>query len=257
MPTHRPDPRILQWEACWNVRDLGGLPLRDGGTTRRGALVRADTLCRLTPDGCRSLVAHGVRTIVDLRFPEEAARAPYPCLGRIAGSGVAYYNAPINAGRDPALDAARSAAFGAASSPVDSYRLELDANPRGLALIAAAIAQAADGGVVVHCHAGKDRTGIVVMLVLALAGVPDEVIVDDYALSMPALQPEFERWLAEEAPEEPAERERLIRMQRAEAATMRHTLTYLTERFGGAEQYLLAGGLPRGDAEVLQRRLRG
>ena len=59
--------RHLEWEPCWNVRDLGGLPTADGGTTRWGALVRADCLGKLTADGRRALYDYGVRTVIDLR----------------------------------------------------------------------------------------------------------------------------------------------------------------------------------------------
>ena len=255
MPLPQADPRILQWDACLNVRDLGGLPTSDGGTTRWGALVRADSLCRLTNAGCRALVAHGVRTVVDLRFPEEVAKANHPFRDERFASGVRYRNVPINTGRDPALDADLFAAFAAAPSLVEIYRLDLDANPKGLARIAAAIAQAPEGGVAVHCELGKDRTGVVVALLLALVGVPEEVIADDYALSMQGLQPGFARWLAEEAPQEPRERARLSRRGRAEAATMWQTLAYLAERYGGSERYLLAGGLPPSDVATLRRRL--
>jgi len=85
----------------------------------------------------------------------------------------------------------------------DANRLELDANPRWLAGIATTIAQAPTGGVLVHCHAGKDRTGIVAALLLGLIGVPDEVIAADYALSSTCLQRELDRWLAEAAPDDP------------------------------------------------------
>jgi protein tyrosine/serine phosphatase len=102
---------------------------------------------------------------------------------------------------------------------------------------------------------GKDRTGIVVALLLALVGVPDAVIVEDYALSMQGLEPEFARWPAEEAPHDAQERARLSRMLRAEAATMEQTLAFLADRYGGAERYLRAGGLPLSDIAALRRRL--
>ena len=68
--------RILRFEGAKNVRDLGGLPARDGRTTRRGLLFRADGLARLTPDDVEVLAALGVKTIIDLRYDEERERAP-------------------------------------------------------------------------------------------------------------------------------------------------------------------------------------
>jgi len=70
--------RHCAWEACYNIRDLGGYPTRDGSQTRWRALVRADDLSRLTPIGRRALLAYRIRTIVDLRSPAEVAHAPHP-----------------------------------------------------------------------------------------------------------------------------------------------------------------------------------
>jgi len=67
------DPRHLHWDACLNVRDLGGFPTRDGHTTRSHAVVRADNLCRLTAHGRSALMRYGVRTAIDLRDPREHA----------------------------------------------------------------------------------------------------------------------------------------------------------------------------------------
>ena len=66
----------LAWEGCLNVRDLGGLPTEDGRRTRDGSVIRSDNIRRLTDAGWRSLAAHGVERIVDLRFPEELADDP-------------------------------------------------------------------------------------------------------------------------------------------------------------------------------------
>src|SRR5688572_31236468 len=70
--------RALAWDACLNVRDLGGLVTVDGRRVRRGALVRSDQLCRLSDCGRAALVAHGVRTVIDLRNPAEVERDPDP-----------------------------------------------------------------------------------------------------------------------------------------------------------------------------------
>jgi hypothetical protein len=66
--------RVLAWEGCHNVRDVGGLPTHDGRATRFGALIRSDMLCRLTDTGQQALFDHGVRTIIDMRTPDEVAR---------------------------------------------------------------------------------------------------------------------------------------------------------------------------------------
>ena len=70
--------RDLRWDACRNVRDLGGLPTLDGTNIAWGALVRADNLCQLTESGRVALLAHGIGTIIDIPFPHEVALEPHP-----------------------------------------------------------------------------------------------------------------------------------------------------------------------------------
>ena len=69
-------PRDLVWDGCLNVRELGGLPTGDGGETRFGAVVRADSVRQLSDDGWQALVDHGIRTVVDLRGHDERAEDP-------------------------------------------------------------------------------------------------------------------------------------------------------------------------------------
>ena len=178
----RDDPH-LDWEGCANVRDLGGLVTTDGRRTRRGALVRADALDRLTATGWAALQAHGVRTIVDLRNDDErgddAARRP-PGIDTIhvAHDGIEdrefwdvwssgpQYGTPLY------------------------YGPHLERFPQRSARVVTAVARARPGGVAVHCGIGRDRTGMVVMLLLHLAGVAPRDIAADYDLSaerVPAL----------------------------------------------------------------------
>ena len=81
-PDFAGEERILDWEGALNARDTGGLPTADGRHIRSGALVRSDVLTRLTPSGRAALIAHGVRTIVDVRTSEEIGRdVDYPFRG--------------------------------------------------------------------------------------------------------------------------------------------------------------------------------
>jgi hypothetical protein len=168
--------RHLEWDGCFNVRDLGGLPAADGRVTRRGALVRADALDRLSAAGWRALEAHGVRTVVDLRNDDEhgADAAPRP---------RALTTVRIR------LDRVEDRAFWDrwSTGPVFGtplyYRPFLERMPDSAAAAVAAIARARPGGVAFHCVGGRDRTGLVAILVLALAGVAPEAIAADYALS--------------------------------------------------------------------------
>ena len=240
---------MLAWEACLNARELGGYPAAGGRSVRWGALVRADSLGRLTPRGCEAVLAHGVRTVIDMRFAEEIARQPNPLRGH---PEVRYLNIPVNAGRDATLDHELSVRFGTARTREEANLLELDVNRPGFGLIASAVASAPAGGVIVHCGSGKDRSGIAIALLLQLVGLPDEVIAEDYALSAALLKESYDRQIAAHPADD---RERYREQLSCRAETMLATLTHLRERYGGAEPYLLGGGTSPAEIAALRERL--
>jgi protein-tyrosine phosphatase len=247
--------RLLAWEGCFNVRDLGGLPAAGGRRTRLGALVRSDTLCRLSPAGRDELLRHGVRTVIDLRFPIELERDAVPHPFRESAGGVAYMNAPINAGRDPAREAELSTVFADRTlTRAQLNVLDVDVNPVGIARICTAVARAQPGGVLLHCHAGKDRTGIVVAVLLALVGVPDDLIADDYALSGKNLAALTQEWL-DGITQDPAERARLTQQAVPSPQAILAVLDHLRTKHGGVEAYLLSGGMTSDDVSTLRDRL--
>jgi protein tyrosine/serine phosphatase len=168
--------RHLEWDGCANVRDLGGLRTGSGGEIRRGALVRADALDRLSAAGWAALEAHGVRTVIDLRNEDELASdlAPRP-------AGLTTLHLPLDGVEDTEFwkDWHGRPEFG---TPL-YYRAFLDHFPARTAAVLTAIARAQPGGVAVHCGIGRDRTGLIAILLLALAGAEPEEIAADYALS--------------------------------------------------------------------------
>jgi protein tyrosine/serine phosphatase len=246
--------RALAWEGCLNARDLGGLTTVDGRRTRPAALIRSDTLCRLSPVGRAALIAHGVRTVVDVRFPSEIEREDPAHPFRDGPDGVLYLNRPTNVGHTAEEDAAMVAGIRAAESRLELNLIDLDANRAGFASIATAIARAPAGGVVVHCHAGKDRTGIAIALVLSLVGVPDETIASDYALSGGNLDGLTREWL-DGISQDPAVRGRLMRQADPVPEAMLALLKHLRRQHGGAEAYLVAGGAAPTDLAALRVRL--
>jgi protein tyrosine/serine phosphatase len=242
------EERILDWDGALNARDTGGLPTSDGRRVKRGALVRSDVLSRLTPSGQAALVDHGVRTIVDVRSTEETEldRESYPFRDR----SVAYLNVPFNKIPDEEL----RARYASALSREEFNRLDLDHGRSGLGAIVSAIADAIPGGVLVHCHAGKDRTGLVVAVLLALVGVDDESIADDYALTARNLEPLIVDWLDSMSNDE-AERARLRDLAHPRREAMLDTLRYLRERYGSAAQYLLGAAVTEKQIKRLHERL--
>jgi protein-tyrosine phosphatase len=169
--------RRLRWPNCRNARDLGGLPTADGGLTRRGAVVRGDSLDRLTPEGWRALEAHGVRTIIDLRNDIERDAEPYHCP-------IPVVHVPV----EDDTDGEFIREWRPFSTP-HYYGAALARWPERSAAAVRAVAGAGAGGVVIHCGMGRDRTGLVTLLLLALAGVAPGDIAADYELSAAAQRP--------------------------------------------------------------------
>jgi protein-tyrosine phosphatase len=155
-------------------RDLGGLRTSDGRTIRPGALVRARSLDDLGRDGWAELHALGVRTLIDLRNDDERANAPAP-------DGISAVHLPLD-GSDNREFWDEWAADWRFGTPV-YYAPHLTRFPERSLAVLTTIAYARPGGVLYHCMGGRDRTGMVTMLVLALVGVAPEDIAADYELS--------------------------------------------------------------------------
>jgi protein-tyrosine phosphatase len=243
--------RELTWDGLLNVRDLGGHRTEDGGETRYGAVVRADSLHQLTEDGWQSVVDYGIRTVIDLRMDEEREGDP-PAGAPIDLLHISLFDDDRAVFEE--IDAAAEAAPDAASATREVYLLFLEHFKANVATAIRAIANAPEGGVVVHCMGGKDRTGLVTALVLALAGVDDEQIAADYALSEERLRPRHELWFAEAETE--AERERLRRVAQTPASSIAEVLAELKRRYGGVDGYLRSAGLSDEELSLARARLR-
>ena len=250
--TH-PQTRILSWDGCLNVRDLGGLPLEGGGLTNRRAILRADSVRKLTDAGWRALLDYGVSRIVDLRFHSELRDDPPRDLSlEVVHISVlpeldSHHWIEIDAMADAAPDAA------AAHSAVYLEFLERFRREFGAAF--GAISDAPPGPVLVHCVGGKDRTGLLSALVLRSAGVPIEVVADDYALSEGNLRPEAQGWIGQASTDlERAQRER---RSQTPAGAMVGVLVELERRYGSVRNYLLAAGVSDSAVQEVTDRLAG
>jgi protein-tyrosine phosphatase len=237
--------RRLAWDGCANARDLGGYPTEDGRQTRWGAVVRSDSPAALTPAGRDALVAYGVRAVVDLRLPAEIAKHPNP-FADPGDHGVAYRNVSIV---DPAAGFPPDTV-----TLAENYLWSLDRFRALVATAMAAVADAPQGGVLIHCAAGKDRTGLISALLLGLVGVAPETVAADYALTAEYLRPRDQRWL-ENGPGDRAEREALLVRYAPTAEVMLQVLDQLGRSYGGVEAYLRRAGMAPGDLDRLRDRL--
>ncbi|MCA9935790.1 MAG: tyrosine-protein phosphatase [Ardenticatenaceae bacterium] len=226
--------RYVPLEGAYNVRHVGGYLTWDGRVTRPNVLFRADSLHRLPFESQQVLLARRVHTIVDLRDPKEQVEYPNTLIG---SNGVHYCSQPLYDSWDE---------FAAGEpQPIDLVRfniLLLERCPDTLAAVFAVLAVPNAFPALVHCAAGKDRTGLVVALLLDLAGVPAETIAADYELSNRYLEPilpEFRAYgetigfTAEE----------YDKIMSSPAAVMCETLAFLHGRFGNARSYLQQIGL--------------
>jgi protein-tyrosine phosphatase len=190
--------RVVALEAVHNFRDLGGYPTSDGRTTRWRTLYRADGLHRLAGADLDVVRTLGLRTVVDLRRPDEIAeRGTFP----VADHPVEYHNLSVldvmwHDKEAPPFDDDADFLHWAYSDMLAS----------GGATFADALGVLAGPGAfpaVFHCAAGKDRTGLLAMLVLGALGVPHDYIVADYALTA-ARMIHARAWYAAHFPEQAA-----------------------------------------------------
>jgi protein-tyrosine phosphatase len=245
--------RDLAWEGTLNVRDLGGHSTEDGAETRYGSIVRADSIRRLTDAGWAAMLDYGVRTVIDLRGDHEMQDDPP------AHVDVDVVRVPFMEANDREfeeiqgeVEAAAEAAPDVATATRDVYLIFLEHFKRNVAAGIRAVAQAPEGGVVVHCAGGKDRTGLLTAFLLHLAGVDVEQIAADYALSEERLRPRHEEWFAKAETE--AELERLRRIAQTPAESIVGVFEELERRYGSVESYLRSGGL--GDEDLARARAR-
>ncbi|WP_285104776.1 tyrosine-protein phosphatase [Promicromonospora sp. MEB111] len=170
------NPVNLQvWDGAVNLRDLGGLPLEDGGTTAAGRVWRSGAPEPMTQTGWAEAVDVGLTTVVDLRNPAEVKQAHDLMPDAVRPRELVTHNTPTEDPGDPHfletcgpwLDHPRSYAPNTAMYPHlfgGVFRVIADA----------------PGPVLVHCAAGRDRTGMITALLLSLTGVEHEAIAQDY-----------------------------------------------------------------------------
>lgn len=252
----------IDLEGAVNVRDLGGLPTDDGGQTAVGRLLRADSLQELSPSDVRRLVRDlGLTTVVDLRSSAEiASEGPAP-LDAVAS--VRHVHHPVVPELGSATDAVAEALLlkrnqdrsRFPSDPTCGHYLGyLEDRPNQVVGAVRSIARD-KGAALVHCAAGKDRTGVVVALALTAAGVRRQAVVVDYAATGERTEAILNRLrrsptYARDIDSLPAE------AHRAWPETMAAFLEQMDSRYGGVARWLTDHGLNAEDLGLLRAKLR-
>jgi protein-tyrosine phosphatase len=236
--------RHLPLAGTYNVRDIGGYRTHDGRTTRWRRFFRADSLHRLPPEAQATLLKHGVRTVIDLRRTDELDTAPNVFA---TATSVTYYHRSLLPDVRPVPGHPRSL--------VDTYRHMLDERQEQIRTTLQLLV--APGGLpgMVHCTAGKDRTGVITALILGLLGVPEDTIIEDYALSATYLGAPFFAEAQQRALARGVPWEQYAPLVGAAPEYMQATLQYLHERYGGIMAYIRGVGLSETQIATLQTAL--
>lgn len=237
------DPRRrLDFPRLLNARDLGGCPTLDGAHTRWRSLLRADDLAQLSAEGLRALADYGIRTVVDLRWRAETERHPSPIPASLPQ--VDYRQISL---LTPTEDEWRERSFDATKELWNCVVLEQVGME--LRAVLATIAAAAPGPLLFHCIAGKDRTGLVAALLLAVADVLPEAIAYDYAQSSANLRDGYLERFAHLDPE------RILAALHCPEEGAYNMLKFLAHA-GGVRTYLREIGLTDDQIAALRARLR-
>jgi protein-tyrosine phosphatase len=244
--------RVVPFTTVFNFRDLGGYPTGDGRTVCWGRLYRSDGLWRLSEDDFDRFAALGVRTVLDLRRPDEL-----DADGRVAASlGMEYHNVNFHAELWP------EHTLGPEAMPrylADRYAEMADGGLSGRNAVStslALLARADTAPLVFHCAAGKDRTGVLAALTLALLGVDDEHIAEDYALSAEA-ERRYHSWRGRVSAEEAVEAGHAPAwvLNPCPREAMLLFLTELRERHGSVEEYAGRAGVGADGIDALREHL--
>lgn len=238
--------RHIACEGAFNLRDLGGYPTETGEVTRWATLYRADGLHRVGSDAAAGLAVLGWKTVLDLRTIAEVEAGAY------RAEGVQVIHLPV-------LRETWSADARSDTDPV-SFLVEryLEMLDHGADAIATAVAILGVPGrlpAVFHCAAGKDRTGVLAALVLAVAGLADETIAADYALSVSAMD-RIVSWYRSTQPEVV---DRMVdqpqQLLACPAEAMLEFLGQLRNRYGSVEDYLIQAGASSATITALRNQL--
>lgn len=266
----------IELDGLANLRDVGGMPTTDGGEITPGRLLRSDNLQALTPGDIDRLLELGLTDVVDLRSEYEVdAEGPgplaaYPAVHVHQHSLFKEYREAAGIG-DPKPDAEDrpeelpdealpwvefAPSVQVEDHPVASFYLSYLADRPDSIMASLRHIGGAQGATLVHCAAGKDRTGTIVALALSVAGADPGAIVEDYAASSERMEAILERLLGSTTYADNL-RDRPLSSHLTYPETMQTFLDYVASEYGGVEPLLATMGWTDADTRRLRAKLRG
>jgi protein-tyrosine phosphatase len=270
-------PHWIELSGVVNMRDLGGMVTEGGESVRQRRLIRSDNLQDLSPEAVETLVRdYGVTDVVDLRTHVELAKegdGPLRAVEGVTHHHHTLYREDAEDSEESGIPAAERALpwetderrelSRAASNPdrgqahdrfwSEHYLSYLASRPDSVVAALDAIASSR-GAAVVHCAAGKDRTGTVVGIALKVVDVPDELVIADFAASAERVGAIMERLRARPAYAGNLQ-DKTVAQQSPTTDTMRLLLAALEERHGGVHGWLRAQGWTPADTDRMRRKL--
>ena len=232
--------RRLLLDGLWNARDLGGYAVAGGGRTRFGVFVRSEAPCGLPETTVRALWNYGIRATADLRSRQETSLRPSDLLGTMD-----CHNCP---------QGGRAETF-STSEAVDWQKIYIqrteDNQPWIRQVLELAAAQ--EGGLLIHCTTGKDRTGMISCFLLSIAGVSREDIAADYCVSEVYLEPVFDAMRRGALPFRPGDDSAYDdSIFHTPASAMLGLQDALTARYGSVVEYLRAAGVSQAVMDAIR-----
>ena len=228
--------RLLPFESTENFRDLGGYPTSFGGSTKWGTIYRSDGLQALTEADLALFESLGIRAVHDLRRDSEREARP----NRVESDPNCLMTPVDQRGEISETRPQFKGSRGGEELLRTMYGQMVQHSAQPIARVFVGLADAERLPAVFHCHAGKDRTGLIAALLLELLGVDRSVVLDDYEVSavLHVANPHSYQMLIESGLEPEAAAGALG----APRWAMESTLREVDERFGGAERYLVEVG---------------
>lgn len=236
-------PNPLPLEGTKNTRELGGYPTLDGKRTKEHRFLRSDGVHQLTKKDIETLYDYDLRMVIDLRSKYEAEKLPD------------VFPKEIEAKHFPLLDHVQSGGLKEGEFPKtmeEMYIDLLDHSQETIKEILKAMALKENGCILFHCTAGKDRTGITAMLLLKLANVSDEIIIEDYSATYENMKDLFQKQASELKENQITVPEYIFQSQEK---SMEKTLLHMHKTYGNVESYMEKIGLNIQEITLLKQHL--
>lgn len=235
--------KLLVVDGSFNVRELGGYKTADGKEIKTHRFLRAGQLATLTDAGIKTLVDYGVNCVVDLRSDSETQKSPDK-IGM--EQNVQYHNVRLSDGLYSTASGDDTQPF--ATSLEEMYTGFIDKCQGAVKEVFDIFCLPQNECVLFHCTAGKDRTGTVAMLLLGLAGVDDDIIAEDYAVSENYLDMKFFE-KEKDFSKIPAH------LFKTPKAAMQFTLKHIRKNYGSVDQYLTVVGVTDEQKEIIKAKM--